>query len=310
MAKSSDKSKLYLLIAAGIFLVVLAIVFVFWLLFRPQTEVPAPEQGATFPQGETVDTRVPIDTVEPQTPVDQPPTEVVDQNETDVVEVPRPDWRDGFVKYDTHASDQTESEVVSPVTDTTVPFDVNDLYYVPRTPPDLMTLDQIEIPSSLPDAPDYLSSLPDDIQYPELNNTKFDNCGSISLPVSENGFETFVSKLGDDSEMICLAKAIADNCDGARTKLTGSISEYLYVTERNDGVCSVGSASVDDDIIMLCSIEAILNQSKNETKSLTEWQKVFEDNPGQILIDTYFKPFYDFSAATALTPANCKIFQL
>jgi len=280
MSSDTEKRKVILLVVGGVLLAILVCIYAFWKLFGSSPEVPIRDQVTVFPASETASNTLMINDANdvPSSVPNQLPVNTATDTPSDIQPSTEQesDWRDEVIEYSyDNSSSFSNNPLASDVTAPT-PVDVPEISPVPYSPPpSYVTPRRIYNPSQF-----YT-------KFPELSENNFSDCGEVEVPTTQGEINSLISTLAEKAEVICLGKAIANNCSGARAKVFSIYtSGYLYVAERNDGVCGIGS-SVDNDKVTLCSVEATMNDSTNEQKSLAEWQKIFKDEPGQTIADVF-----------------------
>lgn len=313
MNPTNDKS-LYLLIAASVFLVILSGVFVFWILFGGKgTEDTSGGQAVTFPTGgRAEDVQLPIDPVETNPLSTQNPEDIVTEP-IEVINDTNSDWRDEVVEYESAdiVADTLPNDV-SIEDDYIDPYNTSDLYYKPIPPSSFHLLTPFR-PTQPPIITDALLSSAPPQEYTELSESNFTNCGQISVPYfsTEGSMINFISGLDNDRSVRCLGEAIVDDCDGAHMRLSGSISGYLYVSERNDGECGVGpTIEGNDEVVMLCKVEDIMNEARNEYRTFEEWQEVFSEDPGGVFVEAFVSGLTDVNVTNQQALSNCPTYGL
>ena len=305
-----------ILLAVGGILIALAVLFFAgWQLFGTAVEeTPVREQPTLFPPSQMNDG---VKSVDDQNTLPDKPNQLPVELATSSPESTEPplggklqaDWRDEIVEvsspdYDSVAPDNdspTYSEpsyTENPPPTYQTPTDNHQSYYLP--PPTYT-------PSTYTPPVNYYPTQ----LYPELSANQFTSCGRITLPntSSESRINRFIASLGRNSATICLGKAIAEDCRSSEVRVSGAdISGYLYVTERNDGVCALGS-SVDDDTATFCSVEGLMNSSTEDQKSFREWQASFANDPGQTFVDGYQNSLNLDETVTA-SVSDCIIYKI
>lgn len=151
------------------------------------------------------------------------------------------------------------------------------------------------------------------IETEKLKNTSFKNCGSASLGATEGAIEKYLSSLANKSEASCLGKAVANDCQSARVRMSavyGTVTGSVYVTERNDGVCGVG-IKIDGHIessVPFCSITDLLNTTvlSEDHKDFAGWANVLEKEPGKTIETLLIAS----ESQTFAQPVNCISYEL
>lgn len=285
MSQETENRKVIALVIVAIVIAILMCVYVFWLLFGgSEQEGPAQEQVTTFPDSEQVQEIVLLDDEDETTAgTYQPPVGTATDTAEEILVAVESDWRDEVIKYSNNQSSYTEEAPANEVEEPIYVYENYDEDYdspvVSSPPPSYVT----------PSRSAYISpnDIPISIIYDKLSESSFSNCGKINAPNTEEGLEELLLSIAKNPEAICLGKAIAKNCEGARVAVSNSFySGYIYVAERNDGVCGIGS-TFDRNMVSLCSVEDLMNLNTNQQNNFSYWQNLFDDDPGQTFADAY-----------------------
>lgn len=140
------------------------------------------------------------------------------------------------------------------------------------------------IPPAATSDPVYVPPAP--IEVPTFSANSLQDCGTIEIPSSLSAQQRLLNSAASHPVVECLGEAIGEGCVAAeaRIEVAGDVVNTLYVVERNDGVCSLGS-SVGGDTVSLCSLTSIMRESTGEDRSFDEWAEEFAADPGDTLAD-------------------------
>jgi len=310
MKDDSAKKKLLTIAALVVAVCVLAFLVIFSRLNtgggqepeQPVTAFPASEDEVVVePQEEVV--LVPEPVVEPSVVTNDPLEEdTVYQWESEVNEFSRPSLN--------------ENQPIIRVEDES-PFSIDDLSHLnlgpepaaestfvppPTAPPTVITPSVI-IPTILEEEP---------VEYPDLGNKRFSDCGDITIPTGF-GVAFFSVSAGSNPTVVCLGEAVASSgcgSDSATILSSGEEVGSVYVTKRpGDNVCSVGTL-LDEGLLSLCSVEKLMDIGTGEDKSMSQWRSDFSDDPGGMFADMYFNNTEAFGDLSALDTYDCELYSM
>jgi len=203
------------------------------------------------------------------------------------------DWRDdvfSLIDEQTQATNENSGSVS--VTPTNPSIETNDLqidYDYSSYYPTYVSLPNGE-QILLEDAQDQEKFLEAVNPIPVLTElfSTVESCGRLKMPSSERAIDDFFDKLETYDEVICLGEATIADCEPAWTEVITpeGITMWVYVAEREDGVCGFGN-TYKQDYVSLCDLEAALNETVNNDVSLTEWFLEYQDEPGALFARLY-----------------------
>lgn len=313
---NSDKStrKVILLIIAIVVIAILALIYAYILLFSSSNKTSVDNQYATFPESGTdnVPNILPIDDVNDSST--QPSDVPVDTEEPVVIN--NADWRDEV--FDTSSNnvvnyDKSNAGILSD----SGQQEIDDLYaaaealsnYMPSYPSDSPLANHNPAEQMTFEEFDALTQayyMPPQFVYSGVTN-----CGEINMPTNEDEYDRFSKTLHTNKSIICMGKAVANNC--AKTELSfyaGETEQILYLAKRDDNVCAIGQSFEGVDYMNLCSFDKVMNVVANKNKNITEWQSDFSKEPGENFSKLFTSSLKGFSEQGATESLDCKKYKL
>lgn len=298
-----DSNNRKIIVLVVVIVVILVAVFIFTLnqLLGPD-ETTSDPTVTPFPDSEVRTDVEPVVSDEEQTPSATTSVPLSSDVVTEPIEAnavpatPESDWREQVVTYGSPA--QSGSGVVDQAPATSVPAQSNTPYSVDDLVANGLVLDYNSYNWAYPTSYDMGNGTvisADDLENADAfaaaispfdsaveTFTEARSCGVLRLPSSESALEKFVREVDTEDQVICMGEAVANNCEPAKLIATGSEGDsyYIYVGEREDGVCSVGTTS-EEAYVSLCALEAVMDENTNSNYSLTKWFSVFEEEPGE-----------------------------
>ncbi|MEN9922339.1 MAG: hypothetical protein RL097_616 [Candidatus Parcubacteria bacterium] len=299
-----DSNNRKIIVLVAVIVVILVAVFIFTLnqLLRPD-ETASDPTVVPFPDSEVRTDIAPVTSNEAGAPAATTSTpfssnDVVSEatEANSVLVTSESDWREQVVTYGSPV--QSGSGVVNQVPATPAPVQSGSPYSVDDLVANGLVLDYNSYNWAYPTSYDMGNGTV--ISADDLENadsfaaaiSPFDSavetfaeaqsCGVLRLPSSVSALEKFIREIDTEDQVICMGEAIANDCESAKLVAAGSEGDkyYIYVGEREDGVCSVGSTS-EEAYVSLCALEAVMDENTNNNYSLTKWLSIFDDEPGE-----------------------------
>lgn len=310
-----DKSthKIIFLAIVGVSIAILALVFAYFLIFNSSDTSTTDKQFTTFPDGGIreipgVDQAGSIDdsVTAPQIPISNEELEI-NQNNFNYDEI---DWRDEIIQPNSYNTVPSQVNVKQSTTED-AKANIDALYaaaetlsnYKPKYP------DEWAFPTNNLESMSF-SEYSKMFDPPVIDTDSFTNCKEINLPSNASEQERSISDLENNSSTICMGKAVANNCTSAKAVVNGDVSQTVYVMEREDGECSIGTAYGNSAYVSLCSIKDMLNAMTGEKKEFSEWRIKFSTEPGKTFAALYFGSLDGLSKAITTNALSCKSFKL
>lgn len=108
------------------------------------------------------------------------------------------------------------------------------------------------------------------------------DCGTLTIPASAFGIAFFSTGLSRNPEVICMGEAVADNCDMHALSVVSSdgLDGTAYIAEDPGGQCGVGFQDTGSDVVVLCDLLTILNETYSESFTWAMWRQRFDEDPG------------------------------
>lgn len=308
----SDKSKLKVisLVVVGLSISVLSFIYAYSQLSGSPDKTD--EQFATFPDSEARELPPAIPADDSITQPSSIPATVDGDTVEQVTTVQRDvDWRDEIIQSSSNNTNSV-STIVTQKTEIEAEPDVESFYAAAE-----------ELSRYTPEYPDYWplpsSTPPDSMSFSEyskvFNPTKINyinpsKCEDVVLPSSESEQKKFIDNLEKNNSVICMGKAVAEDCSYAKTEIINADTlQILVVAKRGDGVCVVGT-SYDDKYVNLCSITNIMNSLTSKRNSFLDWKSLFMSKPGETFAQLYLGIPTALSEESAVNKLDCKTFEL
>ncbi|NCT02133.1 hypothetical protein GW766_02700 [Candidatus Parcubacteria bacterium] len=159
----------------------------------------------------------------------------------------------------------------------------------------VVTFEDLKNPASFAQAVNPYPSLVDDFANAKL-------CGTVKVPQTESGQAKFYNDLPKYIEVICLGEAVANKCSPAITEVIGpeGIPFWVYVGERTDGVCGVGTTVVPK-YVSLCNLASVLNTNTDNSYTFNQWISSFKSEPGKTFAKIFTSESRSISGSDCVT---------
>jgi hypothetical protein len=318
-----DNRKFITTVVGSALILIAVFAFVLMQLLNPK-ETPSEQTVSAFPESgdrtdvrpirdeayvgfETATTGVAIETITPA------PAPLVD-----AATIPEAlqnngasDWRDDIVEYSGQATAVSEDTTIPRSRPTYSKDDLiasgalsdYDIYSTLITAPETVTLAGREISTdALKDQTLFFDAVN---PFPSLVSSfaGVASCGTIQMSSDVLGAAKFFSNLAAYPESTCLGKAIVNDCSSAWALVytPEGMKVWVYVAKRSDGVCSVGTTSVQE-YVNLCAVTDVAFVATGKRLLISEWQEMYTNKPAELFAKIYSSE----SAITNLSGLDCE----